>query len=146
MKSLTNYICEAMRKKFNGFAILKPEFLDVQDDFEDMLEDAGWDIINYKTIKMNLDEARDLYKVHEKEDFYDDLCHYMSSGNCIAYKLYKDCKDPIKDLKKVKDEVRDKYGKDDMKNCMHSSDSKENVEREAEICFKINNELDEDED
>ena len=146
MKSLTNYICEAMQKKFNGFAILKPEFLDVQDDFEDMLEDAGWDITNYKTIKMNLDEARDLYKVHEKEDFYDDLCYYMSSGNCIVYKLYKDCKDPIKDLKKVKDEVRDKYGKDDMKNCMHSSDSEENVEREAEICFKIDNELDKDED
>ena len=39
MKSLTNYICEAMQKKFNGFAILKPEFLDVQDDFEDILED-----------------------------------------------------------------------------------------------------------
>ena len=48
--------------------------------------------------------------------------------------------------KKVKDEVRDKYGKDDMKNCMHSSDSKENVEREADICFKINNELDNNED
>ena len=32
MKSLTNYICEAMQKKFNGFAILKPEFLDMEGD------------------------------------------------------------------------------------------------------------------
>ena len=59
----------------------------------------------------------------------------------ISFQSLLYCKDPIKDLKKVKDEVRDKYGKDDMKNCMHSSDSKENVEREADICFKINNEL-----
>ena len=28
---------------------------------------------------------------------------------------------------------------------MHSSDSEENVEREAEICFKIDNKLDKDE-
>lgn len=34
MKSLTNYICEAMQKKFNGFAILKPEFLDIKDDLK----------------------------------------------------------------------------------------------------------------
>ena len=145
MKSLTNYICEAMQKKFNGFAILKPEFLDVQDDFEDMLEDNGWKISDLTKIKMSLDDAKNLYKSHEKEDFYDDLCKYMSSGKCIAYELYKDCEDPIKDLKKLKDKVRDKWGKDDMKNCMHSSDSKENVEREADICFKINYELDKDE-
>ena len=74
MKSLTNYICEAMQKKFNGFAILKPEFLDIKDDFEDMLEDAGWDITNYKTIKMNLDEARELYKVCK-------LYSYLNSCN-----------------------------------------------------------------
>ena len=145
MKSLTNYICEAMHKKFNGFAILKPEFLDIQDDFEDMLEYNGWKISDLTKIKMSLDDAKNLYKSHEKEDFYDDLCKYMSSDKCIAYELYKDCEDPIKDLKKLKDKVRDKWGKDDMKNCMHSSDSKENVEREADICFKINYELDKDE-
>ena len=145
MKSLTNYICEAMQKKFNGFAILKPKFLDIQDDFEDMLEDNGWKISDLTKIKMSLDDAKNLYKSHKKEDFYDDLCKYMSSDKCIAYELYKNCEDPIKDLKKLKDKVRDKWGKDDMKNCMHSSDSKENVEREADICFKINYELDKDE-
>ena len=138
MKSLTNYIYEAMQKKFNGFAILKPEFLDIQDDFEDMLEDNGWKISDLTKIKMSLDDAKNLYKSHEKKDFYDDLCKYMSSDKCIAYELYKDCEDPIKDLKKLKDKVRDKWGKDDMKNCMHSSDSLENVKRESDICFDIN--------
>lgn len=122
----------------NGFAILKPGFLDLQKDFENELEDNGWKISDLTKIKMGLDDAKNLYKSHEKEDFYDDLCKYMSSDKCIAYELYKDCKDPIKDLKKLKDKVRDKWGKDDMKNCMHSSDSLENVKRESDICFDIN--------
>ena len=122
----------------NGFAILKPGFLDLQKDFENELEDNGWKISDLTKIKMSLDDAKNLYKSHEKEDFYYDLCKYMSSDKCIAYELYKDCKDPIKDLKKLKDKVRDKWGKDDMKNCMHSSDSLENVKRESDICFSIN--------
>lgn len=122
----------------NGFAILKPGFLDLQKDFENELEDNGWKISDLTKIKMNLDDAKNLYKSHENEDFYDDLCKYMSSDKCIAYELYKDCEDPIKDLKKLKDKVRDKWGKDDMKNCMHSSDSLENVKRESDICFDIN--------
>lgn len=67
MKSLTNYICEAMQKKFNGFAILKPEFLDIQDDFEDMLEDNGWKISDLTKIKMSLDDAKNLYKSHKRK-------------------------------------------------------------------------------
>jgi len=139
MKSLVEYITEKLKEvPYNGFAILKPEFLDNQEDFEKELEDNGWKISDLTKIKLSLDDAKKLYDCHKDEDFYDELCKYMSSDKCIAYKLYKDCEDPIKDLKKVKDEVREKYSKDDMKNCMHSSDSKENVTREAEICFSKN--------
>lgn len=140
MISLVKYLLESKKNevKYNGFAILKPEFLDKQDEFEQKLEDNGWKISDLTKIKLSLDDAKNLYSCHKNEDFYDDLCKYMSSDKCIAYKLYKDCKDPIKDLEKLKDSIRDEWGKDDMKNCMHSSDSKENVKRESEICFNIN--------
>lgn len=140
MIGLVEYLINESKKevKFNGFAILKPEFLDKQDDFEQKLEDNSWKISDMTKIKLSLDDAKKLYDCHKDEDFYDDLCKYMSSDKCIAYKLYKDCEDPIEDLKKVKEEVRGEFGKDDMKNCMHSSDSKENVKREAEICFSKN--------
>lgn len=63
----------------------------------------------------------------------------MSSDKCICYQLYnKDTKNPIEDLKKVKDIARKKWGKNEMKNCMHSSDSEDNVKRESKICFAIN--------
>ena len=37
---------------------------------------------------------------------------------------------------KLKDEIREQFGKDEMKNAIHSSDSEANVVREAKIYFK----------
>lgn len=137
MIELTKYILEKLYEvPVNGFAILKPGFLSKQDEFEQHLEDNGWKISDLTKRQLSLEQAKELYKPHEKEDFYDDLCKYMSSDKCIAYKLYKDCKDPIKDLESVKEEARKKWGKDEMRNCMHSSDSKENVKRESDIVFR----------
>jgi nucleoside diphosphate kinase len=52
---------------------------------------------------------------------------------------YKDCKDPIKDMKSIKDKVRKIWGKDDMRNAMHSSDSIDNVNREYKLVFEKKN-------
>ena len=38
-------------------------------------------------------------------------------------------------MDKIKDEIRKKWGKDDMKNAMHSSDSLQNAARESNIIF-----------
>ena len=38
-------------------------------------------------------------------------------------------------MKKLKDKARDAWGKSEMKNAMHSSDSLKNVERESKIVF-----------
>jgi nucleoside diphosphate kinase len=45
-------------------------------------------------------------------------------------------KETFNDMKKLKDKVRENWGKDEMKNGMHSSDSLENVNRESKICLK----------
>ena len=57
-------------------------------------------------------------------------------GECLCAKCYKECEDPIEQMDSLKDKVRDKWGKNDMKNAMHSSDSIENVKRESKIVFK----------
>ena len=46
------------------------------------------------------------------------------------------CNDPIQDMNIFKDKIRSEWGKDEMKNAMHSSDSLENVIRESKICMK----------
>lgn len=120
----------------NGFVILKPEFLNHKDDFIKMLSNNGWQIVQKNERTLSQEEAKELYKMHKNKDFYDNLCKYMSSDNCLCCSCFKDCKDPIKDMNTIKDKVRKAWGKDEMKNGMHSSDSLENVNRESKLIFE----------
>lgn len=117
----------------NGFAILKPEFLDHEDEWKKMITDQGWEIKNHLKFQMSNSQAKDLYKCHCDEPWFNELCNYMSSGPCICAICHKKCDNPIKDMKDIKHEFRDKYGKDEMRNGMHSSDSLKNVQREGKI-------------
>lgn len=135
MKHLIDYINEALGGEVNGFCILKPEFLDHTDDFCAMLTNNGWKIVQKQVRTLTEDEAKELYISKTGADYYNDLCKYMSSGDSLSCMCYKDCEDPIKDMNKLKDKVRKAWGKDDMKNAMHSSDSLENVDREYKLVF-----------
>lgn len=153
MKSLTQFILEntaepvqreidtnvkdgvGVTDLINGFVILKPEFLDHTEDFCNMLKNNGWNIIQKQQKKLTKDEAKELYKMHKDKPFYKDLCDYMASDDCLCCSCHKDCKDPIADMKKIKHKVRDAWGKDEMRNGMHSSDSLYNINREANLVF-----------
>jgi nucleoside-diphosphate kinase len=132
MKTLYD-ILEVMDKL--EFVIIKPEFLRYQQEIEDILLSNGFSINKKLKKTLSLDEAMNLYKMHENEDFYEDLCKYMSSGDSVGYILNNR---KNKDLSKLKDQIREKYGRSDMKNVMHSSDSQENVTRESKIYFSTN--------
>lgn len=132
MKTLYD-ILEVMDKL--EFVIIKPEFLRYQQEIEDILLSNGFSINKKLKKALSLDEAMNLYKMHESEDFYEDLCKYMSSGDSIGYILNNR---KNKDLSKLKDQIREKYGRSYMKNVMHSSDSQENVTRESKIYFSTN--------
>ena len=93
-------------------------------------------ILDKKKLTLTKEQAEQLYMMHKGKDFYDDLVKYMSSGECLCVKCYKECEDPIEEMDSLKDKVRDKWGKNDMKNAMHSSDSIENVKRESKIVFE----------
>ena len=134
MKTFTQLINES-NDELNAFVILKPEFLKHEQQWIDMLKNDGWQIIQKKKLKLTHDQAEELYKMHKGKDFYKDLCNYMSSDDCICCTCHKDCGDPIKEMKKLKDKARDAWGKSEMKNAMHSSDSLENVERESKVVF-----------
>ena len=96
----------------------------------------NWQIVQKVRRTLSIEEAKELYISKKDENYYDDLCTYMASGDSISYMIYKDCKDPIKDLETIKNKVRKQWGKDDMKNAMHSSDSLQNVEREYKLILQ----------
>ena len=135
MKHLQHYIFEQLGGEVNGFCILKPEFLEHSDNFCAMLTNNNWKIIQKETRTFSPEEAKELYISKKDETYYDDLCKYMSSGDSLSCMCYKDCEDPIKDMNGIKDKIRKAWGKDEMKNAMHSSDSLENVDREYKLVF-----------
>ena len=134
MKTLHDYIT---LNPFNTFVIVKPEFTKKAKEIMSLFLEKGYVIAKYCGKRLTYEEAQELYKVHKDEDFYEDLCKYMSSGLSVGYCLnYTGSKDPIEYTNKIKNNIRETFGKDEMKNALHSSDSVENVTREAAIYFK----------
>lgn len=130
MKSLVEFITEAQNKR--EFMIIKPEFLQYRNEIIEFLKQHNIIPIQELRKTLTLSEAKKLYKPHSKEDFYENLCKYMSSGDSIGFIL---CNFGNNNLLELKDKIRDKYGVDEMRNAIHSSDSILNVYRESKIYF-----------
>ena len=95
-------------------------------------------MVQTTTKTLLLQEAKELYKVHKKEPFYEDLCKYMASGPYRAFIFCNpDSKKPFTEVKSIKDEIRKEYGESDMRNVLHSSDSRKAMEHEAPIFFTL---------
>lgn len=143
MKSLKSFICEYLSIPDNAkaFTIIKPGFVKYRDEIIKYTADKGFIMCDHTEDQVLSDEqVRKLYDCHKNEDWYEDLCKYMTSGPVESYVWgFDHDKFPrvntIALMKEIKYHFRDKYGKDDMRNCMHSSDSLDNVQREANICM-----------
>jgi nucleoside diphosphate kinase len=139
MKSIIKFLNESKIDVTDRlFAIIKPEFLERKKEIKKMITENGYfSIVRSKKVTLTKEQASELYIGKKDEDYYDDLVKYMSSGPCIIM-IVKDEKtgpEPVKALIRVKEECRKKFGKSDMKNCLHSSDSFKNAAREIKICF-----------
>ena len=143
MVNLYQYIKEylSIPKDCKAFIIIKPGFLQYQDEIFKYCADKGFIMRDHTNpTKLTNKQIKDLYSCHSKEDWYDDLCKYMGSGEIVAAEYMFDYDkypgtNTIALMKDIKHHFRDKYGKDDMRNCMHSSDSLENIQKEAKIVF-----------
>ena len=137
MKSLKEYI------KGNTawiFTVIKPGSLDLTTDVVKEFAKEGWKVWRTRPKRLLPSEARRLYRVHRNEDFYNDLCKYMASDVSRAIIFKKDepmSNDIFDQVKAIKDKIREKYGESEMRNVLHSSDSVENMEREASIYFEL---------
>lgn len=144
MKSLINYLFEylSIPNDATGFTIIKPGFVNYASEIHEYITKKGFIMNDHTNPKrITLKQAQDLYSPHKDKDFYKDLCEYMTSNDIIAAVWVSDKEkhkgiNPIKLMEEIKNHFRDKYGLGEMENCMHSSDSLENVKREAKIIMK----------
>ena len=135
MKNLREYLGEDPLKKNHVLVVIKPGFENLLSTLCELFKQNGYKIVKTKTKRLLESEAKSLYMVHAKEDFYEDLCKYMSSGPSTAMILYKKSDNIFKDFEKLKDIIREEYGESDMRNVIHSSDSYKNFTHESQVYF-----------
>ena len=134
MKTVTTLINEGLiNQTKQEFIIIKPGFLKYSTRILDELLSKGFVVRNRSIQKLTLETARAIYAPHKDESFYDDLCQYMSSDYSMGVTLLNT---KGLDLVAIKDEIRKRYGVDEMRNAIHSSDSVENMKRESKLYFR----------
>lgn len=133
MRSFSDYITEQkIIQNRKEFVVIKPEFLQYKNEILDILKKNNIIPISELQKTLTLDEAKKLYKKHSKKEFYPALCKYMTSGDSIGILLNNS---QSKNFAKIKDEIRVKFGKSKLRNCIHSSDTGLDVSRESKIYF-----------
>lgn len=138
MKELKQYlssnISDPMRKG-HVLVVIKPGFENMLGKLCGIFKENGYTIVKTKTTRLTLEQAKELYKVHAKEDFYSNLCDYMCSGLTTAFILKKKSDNIFDEFAKLKDKIREDFGESDMRNVIHSSDSYKAFTHEAGVYF-----------
>jgi len=107
------------------------------------LEGAGLEIVAIKMIKMNKEQAKGFYKVHEDKPFYESVTDFMSSGPCVvmvlegeeAIKRYRVLMGATNYEEAKEGTIRREFATDIEKNVVHGSDSKETAAFEISYFF-----------
>ena len=118
MKELKSYLSHVNdpfskdpMKKDHVLVVIKPGFENLLSTLCDLFKQNVYKIVKTKTKRLLESEAKSLYKVHEKEDFYEDLCKYMSSGLSTAMILYKKSDNIFKDFENSVEDYKIKGNK-----------------------------------
>lgn len=108
-----------------------------------MIEDAGFQFVAMKYIRLSPELAGAFYAVHKERPFYGELVEYMSSGPIVAAILEKD--HAVTDFRKLigatnpaeaeEGTIRKRYAKSIAANAIHGSDSDENAAIESNFYF-----------
>lgn len=124
---------------YDGFIIIKPEFLRYANEIIRDLHKRDFIIIEAEEKTLTKEEAEAIYSCHKGKPFFNELIEYMTSSPCIGMIVlspFSDRESSIETLKELKEKYRKRYGIDKTRNVMHSSDSYQNTLYEAETFFE----------
>ena len=127
------------------FAIIKPDAVKNghTGKIYDRIISSGFKILSAKLINMTLSQAKNFYEIHKEKPFYDELTHFMSSGQSMVLALEKEnaveaWRDTIgstnpKDAKPGT--IRYDFATNLGENAVHGSDSNDNAKKEIGFFF-----------
>ncbi|MCX6301603.1 MAG: nucleoside-diphosphate kinase [Bacteroidia bacterium] len=108
-----------------------------------MINEAGFEVIAMKMVRMTLEQAESFYEVHKGKSFFDSLVEFMSSGPVFVMILRHE--NAVEEFRKLigatdpaKAEpgtIRKLFAISVQMNAVHGSDSDENAQRESDFFF-----------
>ena len=126
-------------------SIIKPDAVErnLENRIKSFYKEKNLKILKSKKVHITKEEAAEFYKVHQTKSFYQNLCHYLSSGPIVVMVLEGEgavsknrqimgATDP---LKAEEGTLRKMYGLSIDKNSVHGSDSVENAKTEIDFFF-----------
>ena len=125
--------------------IIKPDAMrdGVGNEIGLILKNAGLIMIASKTCRLSAEQAKAFYAIHVQKPFYNDLVHFMTSGEIMAQVLEREnavtvARNVIGQTNPVladKGTIRELYGTSIDHNAIHGSDSVDNAEKEINFFF-----------
>jgi nucleoside-diphosphate kinase len=108
-----------------------------------MINEAGFEIVAMKMVKLTREQAESFYEVHRGKPFYGSLVEFMSSGPVFVMILkHEDAIEKFRRLIGATDPqkaepgtIRKLYAISVQMNAVHGSDSDENAIRESDFFF-----------
>jgi len=108
-----------------------------------MINEAGFEIVAMKMLRMTTDQAESFYEVHRGKPFFESLVEFMTSGPVFVMVLkHENAVDEFRKLIGATDPVkaepgtiRKLYAVSVQMNAVHGSDSDENAQRESDFFF-----------
>lgn len=108
-----------------------------------MINEAGFEIVALKMVKLSVLQAQTFYGVHKYKPFFDNLVEFMTSGPVIVMILkHKNAVESFRKLigstdpaKAEPGTIRNKFAVSVRMNSIHGSDSDENAAVEANFFF-----------
>src|SRR4030043_1787099 len=104
-----------------------------------MINEAGFEIVAMKMLRMTLQQAESFYEVHRGKPFFESLVEFMTSGPVFVMMLrHENAVDEFRKLIGATDPaqaepgtIRKLFAVSVQMNAVHGSDSVENAHREA---------------
>ena len=108
-----------------------------------MINEAGFEVIAMKMIKMTIEQAESFYEVHKGKPFFESLVEFMSSGPVFVMILrHENAVEEFRQLIGATDPdkaepgtIRKLFAVSVQMNAVHGSDSDENALRESDFFF-----------
>ncbi|CAH8485000.1 unnamed protein product [Schistosoma rodhaini] len=127
-------------------AAIKPDAYANRDEIIERIESAGFHVAARKETTLTKDIARKLYENCSGQPFYDDLVNHMVSGQTLfmiltrsnaisGWRQLMGPTDPNKASDESSESIRAIYGRDILRNAVHGSSNKDEVQRIQNLLF-----------